>query len=620
MGFLPIFIVVAWVVLVLLVFGYGYGPMLLALWREPVLRHPVLIVESDDWGPAEATDAERLDWLARLFAEFRNSAGRSPVLTLGMVLAVPAGGDAKNYQRVLLSDQRFSEILSAVRRGIDLGVFSAQLHGMEHYWPPALLAAAATDERVRNWLYQSAVPRTEDLPAPLQSRWTDASTLPSRSLPRDAIDAAVREEAAAFAAIFGAPARVVVPPTFIWDDRVEEAWAAAGIEVVVTPGRRYEGRDGAGAPDRAGATIYNGDTGAGNLIYVVRDDYFEPKLGHGAERGLEAVVRKARTGRPTLLETHRFNFVAEIGAAQAAVAELGRMLRLVVDRFPDVLFMSTLELAEGIRQLDPQLIERSMVRRLHVWVARLREIPRIRKIAWLTGAILPAWVLFVATAPRPARVSRSRCTMSVPTFSVIIPTYNAAATLGRAVESVLAQDCPAQEVIVVDDGSSDETAATVAAFGDRVRYLFQPNAGVSAARNAGVAVATGDWLAFLDADDWYYPERLRWHAEWIERDPGPGFSHRRLRLSPPGRQSDQSVDGDYRGGTRHVGEGGGLPRGDHGIRRVGAVCRESLRRYSYAQCSASNVSGLGRIPGRSRRMRRRQFSYPVVRTQLAASA
>ena len=77
--------------------------------------------------------------------------------------------------------------------------------------------------------------------------------------------------------------------------------------------------------------------------------------------------------------------------------------------------------------------------------------------------------------------------MSVPKFSVIIPTYNAAATLSRAVVSVLDQHYPAQEVIVVDDGSTDETAATVAAFGNRVRYLFQPNAGVSAARNAGVA-------------------------------------------------------------------------------------------------------------------------------------
>lgn len=113
--------------------------------------------------------------------------------------------------------------------------------------------------------------------------------------------------------------------------------------------------------------------------------------------------------------------------------------------------------------------------------------------------------------------------MSLPSISVIIAVYNGAPTIRRAVESVLAQTCPAHEVIVIDDGSTDDTDAVVAEFGDRVRYLRQSNAGVSAARNAGAAAATGAWLAFLDADDWYYPDRLRWHAEWIGRDAGLDF-------------------------------------------------------------------------------------------------
>lgn len=105
-----------------------------------------------------------------------------------------------------------------------------------------------------------------------------------------------------------------------------------------------------------------------------------------------------------------------------------------------------------------------------------------------------------------------------PTFSVVIPVFNAASTVGRAIESVLGQRWGVQELIVVDDGSADDSAEEVARFGNRVTYIRQDNAGVSAARNRGAEVATGEWLAFLDADDWYYPDRLRRHAEWIARD------------------------------------------------------------------------------------------------------
>ena len=111
----------------------------------------------------------------------------------------------------------------------------------------------------------------------------------------------------------------------------------------------------------------------------------------------------------------------------------------------------------------------------------------------------------------------------VPGFSVIIPAYNSAETLARAIESVIAQSWPADEIIVIDDGSTDATLRIAHEFGEQVQVIHQPNAGVSVARNRGAQAATGEWLAFLDADDWYYPDRLRWHAEWIARDGGLDF-------------------------------------------------------------------------------------------------
>lgn len=102
--------------------------------------------------------------------------------------------------------------------------------------------------------------------------------------------------------------------------------------------------------------------------------------------------------------------------------------------------------------------------------------------------------------------------MPVPTVSVVIPTYNRAHVLPRALDSVLAQTYRDFEVLVVDDGSTDETADVLAHYGDRderVRYLVQPqNTGVSAARNRGIREARGSLVAFLDSDDAWFPEKL----------------------------------------------------------------------------------------------------------------
>lgn len=110
-----------------------------------------------------------------------------------------------------------------------------------------------------------------------------------------------------------------------------------------------------------------------------------------------------------------------------------------------------------------------------------------------------------------------------PRFSVIIPNYNNVDTLSRAIESVLAQSYPAHEIIVIDDGSKDDSRSVVAQFGAAVVYVYQENAGVSAARNHGARVASGDWLAFLDADDVYLAPRLQVHADWIMREPDLDF-------------------------------------------------------------------------------------------------
>lgn len=114
--------------------------------------------------------------------------------------------------------------------------------------------------------------------------------------------------------------------------------------------------------------------------------------------------------------------------------------------------------------------------------------------------------------------------------SAVIPCYNYGRFLGEAIESVLAQTVPAHEIIVVDDGSTDDTPEVARSFGDKVRYVRTPNGGVSAARNAGIALAEGGLIAFLDADDRWLPQKLERQVPVMAADPTIGLLHAGSRV------------------------------------------------------------------------------------------
>jgi len=109
--------------------------------------------------------------------------------------------------------------------------------------------------------------------------------------------------------------------------------------------------------------------------------------------------------------------------------------------------------------------------------------------------------------------------MTAPTFSVIIAAYDAETTIGEALDSVFAQTLPPLEIVVVDDGSTDRTADVVARNGDQVRLIRQENRGPAAARNVAVRQAVGDFVAILDADDVFEPERLAAFSELAAAHP-----------------------------------------------------------------------------------------------------
>lgn len=110
-----------------------------------------------------------------------------------------------------------------------------------------------------------------------------------------------------------------------------------------------------------------------------------------------------------------------------------------------------------------------------------------------------------------------------PRVSVIIPCYNQARFLAEAIQSTLDQDYPAKEVIVVNDGSPDNTREVAAAFDERIIYIEQPNSGAAGARNTGIRASHGEYIAFLDADDVCLPGRLAQQAAILDQHPEIGL-------------------------------------------------------------------------------------------------
>jgi glycosyltransferase involved in cell wall biosynthesis len=113
--------------------------------------------------------------------------------------------------------------------------------------------------------------------------------------------------------------------------------------------------------------------------------------------------------------------------------------------------------------------------------------------------------------------------MSLPFVSVVIPTYNYGRYVTEAVDSVLAQTRPAGEVIVVDDGSTDDTRERLRPYLNRIRYVYQENRGLPVARNTGIRAARGDLIALLDSDDLWHPRKLELQVPFLIRSPEVGL-------------------------------------------------------------------------------------------------
>lgn len=393
LGYITLFLILVWGGLL----GY-YARDLRRSWREPVLRYPVAIFESDDWGAGPLDQAQALADLQEILTHFKDVVGRTPVATLGVILATAdtrrirdAGG--AEYFSISLSDPVYTQLREVMEEGVRKGVFALHLHGMEHYWPQTLMAAAANDANVRGWLQSDGIPRTESLPSPLQARWTDASALPSRALESKALRTAISEEARLFGTCFNVRPRVAVATTFVWTEKVEAAWAKEGIDVIITPGVRYTCRDTAGKPGGVDKRVFNGELSKSGQLYLVRDVYFEPLLGHTPERLVNDAKEHARLGRPCLVEMHRFNFIGVAERCDTCLGVLETALEQLRCTIPEIRFMTSLELADAMRTKIPALVETKPAPRIRIWLRRIEQIRGFSKLATVSGLAIPLWMV-----------------------------------------------------------------------------------------------------------------------------------------------------------------------------------------------------------------------------------
>jgi hypothetical protein len=277
------------------------------------------------------------------------------------------------------------QVLESLKRGEADGVFSLQLHGLEHFWPDTLMLSG--DPQVHAWLRQPSPGSTESLKAHFQYRWIDTRRLPSDPHPSAAIADAVRFEVDTFRRVFGRTPTVVVPPGFAWTPAVERAWSTHGIECVVTPGERYVRCAADGELTDDGERFANGDR-ANGVFYLVRCDYFEPARGRDADYALRALSRATQAGRPCVLENHRVNFCSGPAARKLSLQELDKLVADALVMLPDLRFLSSIDLFHVLRRRDPQWVVVGWRERLpSVW-QRLRQTGRLWKLLLLSGVAL----------------------------------------------------------------------------------------------------------------------------------------------------------------------------------------------------------------------------------------
>ncbi len=327
--------------------------LLYQTWQEPYLKEPVVVIESDDWGPGPKRHYEAFERLTRMLIKHRDYYDRPAVFTANIVLSVPNAPAIRSnhfasYARTSL-DEGFSDMLATFRKAILQGVLVPQLHGREHFFPEGLMRTARSGRQdIRDYLSEDGWSDWETLDSPLQAHYVDCSNLPSCNLSLKQQSAIVADAVGIFNRIFKQESFSTVAPCYLWDDATEKAWKMNGIRYIQTSGYRCTGRDQKANYVQDPQIIRFGTKNEHGQIYLVRNIMYEPADGRTLNGCWRETVAAFRQYLPAVICTHRYNFTNEKGLGRQAFEGLDEILNRIERYYPLRRYIASPELGEWL--------------------------------------------------------------------------------------------------------------------------------------------------------------------------------------------------------------------------------------------------------------------------------
>ncbi|MCP4270106.1 MAG: hypothetical protein GY777_31790 [Candidatus Brocadiaceae bacterium] len=327
--------------------------LLYQTWQESYLKEPVVMIESDDWGPGPANHSKALKSITDMLLTHSDYHGRPAVFTANIVLSVPnasviRSNDFKSYARTTLGEG-FSNMLTVFRKAIQQGVLVPQLHGREHFFPEGLMGLARSGRQdIRDKLTEDGWSDWETLESPLQAHYVDCSSLPSCHLSKNQQASIVADAVNIFNRVFEQESRSTVAPCYLWNDDTEQAWKLHGISYIQTAGYRCIGRDQQANYVQNPKIIRFGTKNKHKQIYLVRNVMYEPADGRTTDGCWREVVTAFRQCLPAAISTHRYNFTNDDTMKRQALAGLDEILNRIEDHYPLRRYIASPELGEWL--------------------------------------------------------------------------------------------------------------------------------------------------------------------------------------------------------------------------------------------------------------------------------